>query len=109
MAIVYHDNHEIRIPHAHLIVNCTNFVTGSRLHTDNPFELNRALQDMARERGLSRLSNIIEHDEGLSRLAAKDVSEKTARAMQTTYMSRLDCELVKMSCQNITISGKFLP
>lgn len=70
VAIVYHDDNESRIPHAHLIVNCTNLVTGNRLHTDNPFELNRALQDMARERGLNGFSNIMEHDEGISRLAA---------------------------------------
>lgn len=94
VAVVYHDDNESRIPHAHLIVNCTNLVTGNRLHTDNPFELNRALQDMARERGLSGLSNIMEHDEGLSRLAAKDVLEKTARTMQATYMSRPERELV---------------
>lgn len=94
VAVVYHDDNESRIPHAHLIVNCTNLVTGNRLHTDNPFELNRALQDMARERGLSGLSNIMEHDEGLSRLAAKDVPEKTARTMQATYMSRPERELV---------------
>ena len=94
VAIVYHDDNESRIPHAHLIVNCTNLATGNRLHTDNPFELNRALQDMARERGLSGLSNTMEHDEGLSRLAAKDVPEKTARTMQATYMSRPERELV---------------
>jgi hypothetical protein len=94
VAIVYHDDNESRIPHAHLIVNCTNLATGNRLHTDNPFEMNRALQDMARERGLSGLSNIMEHDEGLSRLAAKDTPEKTARTMQATYMSRPERELV---------------
>ena len=102
VAIVYHDDNESRIPHAHLIVNCTNLVTGNRLHTDNPFELNRALQDMARERGLSGLSNIMEHDEGLSRLAAKDVPEKTARTMQATYMSRPERELVDGSCRQPT-------
>ncbi|WP_283171473.1 relaxase/mobilization nuclease domain-containing protein [Curtanaerobium respiraculi] len=94
VAIVYHDDNQNRIPHAHLVVNCTNLVTGNRLHTDNPFELNRALQDMARERGLSGLSNVMEHREGLSRLAAKDEPEKTARTMQPTYMSRPERELV---------------
>ena len=94
VAVVYHDDNERRIPHAHLIVNCTNLVTGNRLHTDNPFDLNRALQDMARERGLSGLSNIMEHDEGLSRLAAKDEPEKTVRTMQATYVSRPERELV---------------
>lgn len=94
VAIVYHDDNESRIPHAHLIVNCTNLATGNRLHTDNPFELNRALQDMARGRGLSGLSNTMEHDEGLSRLTAKDAPEETARTMQAIYMSRPERELV---------------
>lgn len=94
VAIVYHDDNENQIPHAHLVVNCTNLVTGNRLHTDNPFELNRALQNMARERGLSGLSNVMEHDEGLSRLAAKDEPDKTARTMQATYMNRPERELV---------------
>lgn len=94
VAIVYHDDNQNRIPHAHLVVNCTNLVTGNRLHTDNLFELNRALQDMARERGLSGLSNVMEHREGLSRLAAKDEPEKTARTMQPTCVSRPERELV---------------
>lgn len=40
------------------------------------------------------LSNVMERDEGLSRLAAKDEPEKTARTMQPTYMSRPERELV---------------
>ena len=94
VVIVYHDDNQNQISHAHLIVNCTNLVTGNRLHTDNPFELNRALQDMARERGLSGLSNVMERHEGLSHLAAKDEPEKAARTMQPTYMSWPERELV---------------
>lgn len=36
----------------------------------------------------------MEHDEGLSRLAAKDEPEKTARTIRPTYMSRPERELV---------------
>lgn len=50
VAIVYHDDNQNRIPHAHLIVSCTNPVTGNRLHADNPFALSCALQDMAHDR-----------------------------------------------------------
>lgn len=95
VAIVYHDDNEGSIPHAHIVVNNLNLVTGRRLHTDNPFELNRALQDMARERGLSGLSNVMEHDEGVSRLAAKSAPEKPARSMQSVYMGRTEKELVE--------------
>ncbi len=52
IAIIYHDDNENRIPHAHIVVNNTNVVTGRRMHTDNPLDLNRALQEMAAERGL---------------------------------------------------------
>lgn len=93
VAIVYHDDNEGGIPHAHLVVNCTNLRTGNRLHTENPFELNRALQDMARERGLRGLSNEMEHGEGVARLAAKGAPETGQRTLQRVYMSRPEREL----------------
>ena len=55
VAIVYHDDNENRIPHAHIVVNNTNVETGRRLHVPNPKELNRDLQRMARDRGLGYL------------------------------------------------------
>ena len=55
VAIVYHDDNEHAIPHAHIIVNNTNVETGKRLHVPQPKELNRDLQQMARERGLGYL------------------------------------------------------
>lgn len=57
MAIVYHDDNEHRIPHAHIVVNNTNVETGRRLHVPQPKELNRDLQQMARERGLGYLAD----------------------------------------------------
>ena len=45
VVIVYPDDNEGRIPHSHLVINNLNLSTGNRLHTDNPFELNQALQD----------------------------------------------------------------
>ena len=53
VAIVYHDDNAGRIPHAHVIVNNTNIVTGRRLQDPDPKELKHSLQRMARERGLS--------------------------------------------------------
>jgi hypothetical protein len=58
VAIIYHDDNTNGIPHAHIVVNNTNLKTGNRVHVDNPLELNRVLQDMARTRGLRGLSNI---------------------------------------------------
>lgn len=55
VAIVYHDDNESGIPHAHVVVNNINVETGFRLQDPNPSELNRRLQSMAAERGLSSL------------------------------------------------------
>ena len=57
VAIVYHDDNENRIPHAHVVVNNTNVETGRRLHVPDPKGLNRDLQRMARERGLGYLTD----------------------------------------------------
>ena len=57
IAIVYHDDNARGIPHAHIVVNNANLRTGYRMQTQHPEDLNRDLQGMARERGLSGLSN----------------------------------------------------
>lgn len=57
VVIVYHDDNEHRIPHAHVVVNNTNVETGRRLHVPQPKELNRDLQQVAHERGLGYLTN----------------------------------------------------
>ena len=51
------DDNARGIPHAHIVVNNANLRTGYRMQTQHPEDLNRDLQDMARERGLSGLSN----------------------------------------------------
>ena len=55
VAIVYHDDNDRRIPHAHVIVNNTDLDTGRRLHTDarQSRELTGRLQEMCAERGLT--------------------------------------------------------
>ena len=57
VAIVYHDDNENRIPHAHIIVNNTNVESGRRLHVPDPKKLNRDLQEMARKRDLGYLAD----------------------------------------------------
>ena len=46
-AIIYHDDNQNGIPHAHIVINNTNVVTGLRIQIPNPFELNRGLQDLS--------------------------------------------------------------
>ena len=57
VTIVYHDDNEHAIPHAHVVVGNTNVETGRRLHVPDPKGLNRDLQRMARERGLGYLAD----------------------------------------------------
>lgn len=91
VAIIYHDDNEARIPHAHIVVNNTNLVTGNRLHTDSPMSLNRLIQQMAKRRGLRYLADEPDLDDGFSKLAAKDEEPTTkARTRQDVYMGRAE-------------------
>ena len=53
VAVVYHDDNEHHIPHAHVVVNNTNLATGRRLQDPDPRALKRSAQRIAREQGLS--------------------------------------------------------
>ena len=57
VAIVYHNDNAGNIPHAHVVVNNTNVVTGRRLQDPDPKELKHSLQRMAANRGLSDLDS----------------------------------------------------
>lgn len=94
IAIVYHDDNANGIPHAHVVVNNTNLKTGNRMQTRNPLELNRALQDMARERGLRGLSNESKAKSGVERLAEKEHGRKMPSKRQDVHMSRAEHEIV---------------
>lgn len=89
VAIVYHDDNEGNIPHAHVVVNNVNLKTGYRLHTDHPEDLNRDLQDMARERGLTGLSNVMP-DRG-----ERSCDEGRPRSRQGVYFGRAERELMR--------------
>lgn len=89
VAIVYHDDNEGNIPHAHVVVNNVNLKTGYRLHTDHPEDLNRDLQDMARERGLTGLSNVMPDRGERSR------DEGRPRSRQGVYFGRAERELMR--------------
>lgn len=88
IAIVYHDDNDRGIPHAHIVVNNVNLRSGYRMHTDHPEDLNRDLQDMARERGLTGLSNDMPKERG----AAK---KKDPRSRQAVYFGRAEKELMR--------------
>lgn len=89
IAIIYHDDNESHIPHAHLVVNNVNLVTEYRLHTDHPEDLNRDLQDMARERGLTGLSN------EMPKRGEREKGETHPRSRQGVYFGRAERELMR--------------
>ena len=96
IAITYHDDNEHHIPHAHIVVNCTNLRTGYKLHTDKPEDLNRELQNMARERGLRGLSNEREPKTGAERLAAKSEKERIPpKTRQAVYQGRKERGIIE--------------
>lgn len=57
VAVIYHDDNRQRIPHAHIVVNNTNLDTGRRLHIPNALDMNRNLQEIAKEKGLAAFDN----------------------------------------------------
>lgn len=83
VAIVYHDDNERGIPHAHVVVNNANLKTGRRCHISKPEALNQELQDMAREMGLSGLSSIMPKRGGEERKAGP-------RSRQAVYFGRAE-------------------
>lgn len=60
VAITYHNDNTLNIPHAHVIVNNTNLDTGRRLHldgTENQQLLPNRLNEIARDMGLRYFDN----------------------------------------------------
>lgn len=94
IAIVYHDDNARGIPHAHIVVNSTNLMTGNRMHTEHPEDLNRALQDMARERGLSELSNQKKPSDNKMDAAEKN-RVNHPRTRRNVYIGRQEKEIAK--------------
>ena len=92
VAVVYHDDNDSHIPHAHIVVNNTNVTTGKRMHHDDARDLNRGLQKLAAERGLHALSNEMpEPKTGFERLAAaKQKPVPRPATLQDDYRSRAE-------------------
>ena len=93
VAIVYHDDNESGIPHAHVIVNNTNLETGRRLQDPDPTGLNHSLQRMAEERKLRHFADV----SGPSRTTGR-TAKQTARiqpnSLQREYTRRAEAELI---------------
>ncbi|MBR0404583.1 MAG: relaxase/mobilization nuclease domain-containing protein [Eggerthellaceae bacterium] len=93
VAIVYHDDNERGIPHAHVVVNNTNLETGRRLQDPDPAALNHSLQRMAAERGLRHFSDTAELA-GVTARAEKMSKRTRPRSLQREYVRRAEADLV---------------
>ena len=93
IAIVYHDDNARGIPHAHIVVNNANLRTGYRMQTQHPEDLNRDLQDMARERGLSGLSNDRAAESSLK--ARGHAGAGGPRSRRSVYLGRAEKEIMR--------------
>ena len=80
VAVVYHDDNEHHVPHAHVVVNNTNLDTGRRLQDPDPGALNGSLQRIARDAGLT-------HFVGRLDGAARDETHYRRRAVDRTEAS----------------------
>lgn len=80
VAIIYHDDNEHNVPHAHVIVNNTNLETGGRLQDPEPRALKRSAQRLAEERDLSRFIDLppIHDEQGRTIYPKSQVSRRRA-------------------------------
>lgn len=82
VAIVCHDENAGHVPHAHVVANNANIVTGRRLQDPDPKELKLPLQRMAHERGsesaLVRMSRMSANHGPHSSFAELEASMQTA-------------------------------
>jgi hypothetical protein len=87
VAIVYHDDNENHVLHAHVIVNNTNVRTGRRLQDPDPGALNGRLQAISREMGLSHFEGRLDPDH-------HDTRETGARTdYQRVHVGREESEI----------------
>lgn len=85
VAIVYHDDNERRIPHAHVVVNNLNLENGRALDIDNKQwkAMTTRLQELAWERGLRGFD-----DDRRSRLADEKTEGRPAPEVRATMAER---------------------
>lgn len=93
VAIVYHDDNERGIPHAHVVVNNSNLETGRRLQDPDPSALKHSLQRMAAERGLRYFSDT-EGLTGVTARAERDSRQVRPRSFQHEYVRRAEADIL---------------
>lgn len=88
-AIVYHDDNDGEIMHAHVVVNNTSLSTGRRLQNPDPRVMQRSIQRLASQRGMSFFVDQPGRD-GTSREGA---APPPPRTRQQVYVRRAEREI----------------
>lgn len=92
VAIVYHDDNERGIPHAHVVVNNTNIETGRRLQDPDPKALAESLQSIAERQGLTALRP--PEATGVAARAQRRNPKRAPETYRSEYVRRAEQELV---------------
>lgn len=93
VAIVYHDDNERGIPHAHVVVNNTNIETGRRLQDPDPKALAASLQELAEARGLTALRP--PQATGVAARAQRRSPKRAPKTFRSEYVRRAEQELTE--------------
>jgi hypothetical protein len=89
VAIVYHDDNESHVPHAHVVVNNTNLSTGHRFQEPDPRAVKRSIQRIAREMGLSHFEDVRSD----SAESNRGPGSRKPATRQAVHRSRTEAEL----------------
>ncbi len=92
VAIIYHDDNERGIPHAHVVVNNTNIETGRRLQDPDPKALAESLQSIAERQGLTTLRP--PEATGVAARAQRRNPKRAPETYRSEYVRRAEQELV---------------
>ena len=90
--IIYHDDNERGIPHAHVVVNNTNIETGRRLQDPDPKALAESLQSIAERQGLTTLRP--PEATGVAARAQRRNPKRAPETYRSEYVRRAEQELV---------------
>lgn len=93
VAIVYHDDNQNGIPHAHVVVNNTNLESGRRLQDPDPKALASSLQEIAEGQGLTALHP--PEPTGVAARAAKRHPRAHPATYRSEYLRRAERELTE--------------
>lgn len=93
VAIVYHDDNEHGIPHAHVVVNNTNIETGRRFQDPDPKALAASLQELAEARGFTALRP--PQAAGVAARAQRRSPKRAPETFRSEYVRRAERELTE--------------